>query len=70
MTILSPFDFVLIGAYFVVLAGVCVWSSKREQSSDEYFLAHHSASWFAVGASFFASNIGRFGVSILAWLFS
>ena len=51
-------DWVIIAVYFAILAGIVVWSSRRQKSSDDYFLAGRNVGWFAIGASLFASNIG------------
>ena len=52
-------DWLVVAAYFLVLAGVAVWVVRQKQdSSAEYFLAGRNLGWFVVGASLFASNIG------------
>ncbi len=51
-------DWVVIGLYFLALAAVVVWSSKKQNTSEDYFLAGRNIGFFAVGASLFASNIG------------
>ncbi len=51
-------DWLVIGIYFLGLACVVWWSSKRQKTSEDYFLAGRNIGWFAVGASLFASNIG------------
>jgi len=51
-------DWCVIGVYFVILAGVVVWSSKKQNSAADYFLAGRNIGWFVIGASLFASNIG------------
>jgi len=51
-------DWVVIGLYFLALAVVVVWSSKKQNTSEDYFLAGRNIGFFAVGASLFASNIG------------
>ncbi|HEV2670992.1 MAG TPA: sodium:solute symporter [Gemmatimonadales bacterium] len=59
MTNLHPFDLAFIAIYFVILAGIGWWAARREkQISSDYFLAGRDVTWFAVGASLFASNIG------------
>jgi SSS family solute:Na+ symporter len=55
---MSPIDWVIIAAYFVVLIGIVWWSSRRTETTTDYFLAGRDVGWFAVGASIFASNIG------------
>ena len=44
--------------FFAVVVGVSLWKSRREQDSEDYFLAGRNLGWFVVGASIFASNIG------------
>ena len=52
-------DWLVVAAYFAVLAGVAIWVVLQKQdSSAEYFLAGRNLGWFVVGASLFASNIG------------
>lgn len=52
-------DWIVIGAYFIVLLGIAVWALKQKQeSSTDYFLAGRHVGWFVIGASIFASNIG------------
>ncbi len=52
-------DWLVVAAYFLVLAGIAVWVVRQKQdSSAEYFLAGRNLGWFVIGASLFASNIG------------
>ena len=51
-------DWVVIGLYFLALIVVVVWSSKKQDTTEDYFLAGRNIGFFAVGASLFASNIG------------
>ncbi len=55
---MSPIDWIVVIAYFCVLAGIVWWSSRRQETSADYFLAGRNVGWFAVGCSLFASNIG------------
>lgn len=55
---LSILDWCVIGVYFLILIGVVWWSSRKQASTKDYFLAGRSVGWFAIGASIFASNIG------------
>ena len=59
---LEPFDWLFIGAYFLLVFGVAGWVTFRERATREtsagYFLAGRNAGWFVIGASLFASNIG------------
>jgi len=59
MSILHPIDWIVILAYFGLIAGICVWAAKKQKkTSDSYFLAGKELGWFVIGASIFASNIG------------
>ena len=63
-------DWVIIAVYFAVLAGIVFWSSRRQESSDDYFLAGRNVGWFAIGASLFASNVGSETHRRLGWRWS
>ena len=58
MTILTGLDWLVIGLYFLMLGAVVWWSSRKQDSSADYFLAGRNIGWFAIGGSLFASNIG------------
>ncbi len=58
MTILTGLDWLVIGIYFLMLGAVVWWSSRKQDSSADYFLAGRNIGWFAIGGSLFASNIG------------
>jgi solute:Na+ symporter, SSS family len=51
-------DWLVIGIYFAALVAVVWWSSRKQNTTEDYFLAGRNIGWFAVGASLFASNIG------------
>lgn len=55
---LATLDWILIGVYFVVIVAIVYWSSRKVNTSSDYFLAGRHVGWFVVGASLFASNIG------------
>jgi len=56
---MGTLDWIVIGIFFLALIGIIVWVFKQKQSSSgDYFLAGRDASWLAIGASIFASNIG------------
>ncbi|TNN01324.1 hypothetical protein fugu_010706 [Takifugu bimaculatus] len=56
----NPADIVVIVGYFVTVIGVGVWSMSRTDRGTVggYFLAGRTMTWWPVGASLFASNIG------------
>lgn len=59
MNTFMTLDWIVVGAYFLVLFGIAWWSFRKKQdSSAEYFLASRHVGWFVIGASIFASNIG------------
>jgi SSS family solute:Na+ symporter len=52
-------DWIVLGAFMLALVGIIVWVSRmKEDTSSDYFLAGRDATWLAIGASIFASNIG------------
>jgi SSS family solute:Na+ symporter len=55
---MTTFDWIVIGGYFAAMAAVVWWSSRKQETSTDYFLAGRNVGWFAIGASIFASNIG------------
>jgi solute:Na+ symporter, SSS family len=58
-TTLGTLDWIAIGTYFALLAGVAVWViNQREDTAQDYFLAGRNLGWWVIGASIFASNIG------------
>ncbi|XP_004075508.1 sodium/glucose cotransporter 2 [Oryzias latipes] len=60
VTISNAADISVIVGYFVMVLGVGFWSMFRTNRGTVggYFLAGRSMSWWPVGASLFASNIG------------
>lgn len=56
---MGTLDWIVIGIFFLALIGIIVWVFRQKQSSSgDYFLAGRDATWLAIGASIFASNIG------------
>ncbi|WP_423127492.1 sodium:solute symporter [Gaoshiqia sp. Z1-71] len=52
-------DWIVIGIFALALIGIIAWVFKqKEETSGDYFLAGRDATWIAIGASIFASNIG------------
>src|SRR6266849_5821842 len=54
---LAPLDLTIIGVYFLVVFGIGFYFSRKERTSEEYFLAGRDIGWFFIGASLFVSNI-------------
>jgi SSS family solute:Na+ symporter len=56
---IETLDWVVIAAYFLLIAAVALWvMSRKQKTSEEYFLGGRNLGWFVIGASIFASNIG------------
>ena len=57
---LTWIDWLMIGGYFGLLAGVVVFTMMRKkiQNGEDLFLGGRSVGWLAIGASIFAANIG------------
>ncbi len=55
-------DWIIVGFYFVLVFGVAFFATcqerKKTETSAGYFLAGRHASWWVIGASLFAANIG------------
>ena len=56
---LASWDWIVIAIFFVAMVWI-VWnvSRKKKETSGDYFLSGRTATWIAIGASIFASNIG------------
>jgi len=55
---LNALDWVVIIGYFVIIAGVAIWSSRGQNTASDFFLGSRNIGWFAIGGSLFASNVG------------
>ena len=57
----STLDYIIFGLYALTIIGVGLWVSRKkdgkEKTSNDYFLASKSLTWWAVGASLIAANI-------------
>jgi SSS family solute:Na+ symporter len=54
---LAPADLAIIAVYFLIVFGIGFYFSRKERTSEDYFLASRNIGWFFVGASLFVSNI-------------
>lgn len=58
---LSNSDYIVFLFYFLIIVSYGLWiyrkKKKEEASSNDYFLAEGSLTWWAIGASLIASNI-------------
>ncbi|HDR67663.1 MAG TPA: Na+/glucose cotransporter [Bacteroidaceae bacterium] len=56
---MATLDWVVLALFCLALVGVILWVlSKKTKDTSDYFLAGRDATWLAIGASIFASNIG------------
>src|ERR1700689_1054020 len=56
---LNGLDWLAISAYFLVLLAVAAYVVRRsKKNAADYFLDGRNLSWWVIGASIFASNIG------------
>ncbi len=56
---MTTLDWIVLGLFCLLLVGVIIWVlRKKDQDTSDYFLAGRDATWIAIGASIFASNIG------------
>ena len=57
---MTSLDWIVIAIFFLALIGIIVWVMKQKQNNAaDYFLGGKDATWIAIGASIFASNIDR-----------
>jgi solute:Na+ symporter, SSS family len=57
----STLDYIIFFTYLLILVAVGLWVSRtkkgQSKSSEEYFLAKHSLTWWVIGTTLIASNI-------------
>lgn len=59
MQLFQTLDWIVIGIYFALIAGISLWAMKSQASSaSDYFLAGRNIGWFVIGASILSSNVG------------
>src|SRR3954465_9638035 len=57
MNSVRPLDLVIIALYFIVVAGIGFYFSRRQTSTETYFVARRSIPHWAMGLSIFATII-------------
>src|SRR6056297_2142878 len=56
---MTTLDWIVLGLFVIGLIGIIFWTlKKKDKDTSDYFLAGRDATWIAIGASIFASNIG------------
>ena len=68
---MTPFDWIIIAAYMVVVVGLGVMAGSRRRTGNggegsSYFLAGHNLAWPVIGLSMFAANISTVHLVSLA----
>jgi len=53
----QPLDYAALVAYLVALIGAGVYFSRREKSTDDFFLAGRRVPWWAAGVSIFGTQL-------------
>ena len=54
---LSPIDIVTFVLFIIVVAGISLRAARKENTTEDYFLAGRSLTWWMIGISLIASNI-------------
>ena len=54
---LQPIDIAIIIVFLVAVVALGLWMSRREEDSEDYFLAGRGLSWWLIGFSLIAANI-------------
>jgi SSS family solute:Na+ symporter len=54
---LNWFDVIVFVSFFAVVVGVSLFKSRKEASSEDYFLAGRGLTWWLIGISIVAANI-------------
>ena len=56
--LLGVLDWAIVLVYFILLILIVWFTSRKQDSTDDYFLAGRNVGWFVIGCSLFASNVG------------
>jgi len=57
MGILTLLDLVLLAGFLLVSMLIGMWVGRKEDTSQDYYLAGKNARWWEVAGSIFGSNI-------------
>ena len=55
--VIGTFDWIILALYFAGLFAIAICFSRREQNTEQYFLANRKSKWYQIGLSIFAANI-------------
>ena len=54
---LNAFDVIIFVGFFLIVIGISLFKSRKEVSSEDYFLAGRGLTWWLIGISIVAANI-------------
>jgi len=54
---LNLFDFLVFGIFYAIVLGVSMYKSRKEETSEDFFLAGRGLTWPFIGLSLIAANI-------------
>ena len=54
---LSTLDIIVFIGFLILVWAVSFWASRKEENSEDYFLAGRDLKWWLIGMSLIASNI-------------
>src|SRR5690554_5834894 len=49
-------DWIILGAYIVVIVAIGAWANRRQTSTEAYFLGNRGMKWWAAGLSIIATS--------------
>jgi solute:Na+ symporter, SSS family len=55
--VLTAFDIIAFVGFLAIVIGISLYASRKEETSEDYFLAGRNLSWWLIGFSLIASNI-------------
>ncbi|TNF25202.1 MAG: solute:sodium symporter family transporter, partial [Bacteroidetes bacterium] len=53
----SIIDLATFIGFILLVIGVSLWAGRKEETSEDYFLAGRGLTWWMIGLSLIASNI-------------
>jgi solute:Na+ symporter, SSS family len=54
---LSPLDLAVFLLFTLAMIAIALYASRKEDNTEDYFLAGRNLSWWLIGMSLIASNI-------------
>ncbi|MGE4488490.1 MAG: sodium/solute symporter [Kiritimatiellales bacterium] len=56
--LLNGLDFLVMGAYLLIILGIGSWVSWKQKHNESLFLAQHSLGWPSIGLTMWGTNVG------------